>query len=308
MSVDFFKEVREKIFMQKVNTLPDFVGTSPTKIYANIGKMQNQGVDLSFDYNKQLTNDFFLSFKGTFTFARNKVLERDEPPFQQYPNLSSVGHSLNQHLVYIAEGLFEDQEDIDNHAEQTLGYIPQPGDIKYKDIPDANGVCDGIIDANDRVYIGNPSNPEIVYGFGPSMKYKNWDFSFFFQGVAKTSIMMSGFHPFGKNATRGVMEFIANDHWSEENPNPNASYPRLTRDDNPNNTVASTYWMRNGAFLKLKNAEIGYTFKNFRAYINGNNLLTFSPFDLWDPEMGGGSGMKYPTSRVFNFGIQLTFK
>lgn len=308
LNFDVFKEIRSKIYMQKVNTLPDFIGTGETKIYENSGKMKNVGFDIALDYNKQITKDFFLSFKGTLTYAHNTILERDEPPFQLYPNLSSVGYSRGQHLVYVADGLFRDQADVDSHAEQTLGYIPQPGDIKYVDQPDANGNCDGIINTNDRVYIGYPEDPEIVYGFGPSMKYKNWDFSFFFQGAARTSILMSGFHPFGKNATRGVMKFIADDYWSESNPNPNAAYPRLTRDTNANNTVNSSYWLRNGAFLKLKNAEIGYTFKMFRAYLNGSNLLTFSPFKHWDPEMGGGSGMKYPTQRVFNIGIQFTFK
>ena len=308
LNFDVFKEIRSKIYMQKVNTLPDFIGTGETKIYENSGKMKNVGFDIALDYNKQITKDFFLSFKGTLTYAHNTILERDEPPFQLYPNLSSVGYSRGQHLVYVADGLVRDQADVDSHAEQTLGYIPQPGDIKYVDQPDANGNCDGIINTNDRVYMGYPEDPEIVYGFGPSMKYKNWDFSFFFQGAARTSILMSGFHPFGKNATRGVMKFIADDYWSESNPNPNAAYPRLTRDTNANNTVNSSYWLRNGAFLKLKNAEIGYTFKMFRAYLNGSNLLTFSPFKHWDPEMGGGSGMKYPTQRVFNIGIQFTFK
>lgn len=308
LNFDVFKEIRSKIYMQKVNTLPDFIGTGETKIYENSGKMKNVGFDIALDYNKQITKDFFLSFKGTLTYAHNTILERDEPPFQLYPNLSSVGYSRGQHLVYVADGLFRDQADVDSHAEQTLGYIPQPGDIKYVDQPDANGNCDGIINTNDRVYMGYPEDPEIVYGFGPSMKYKNWDFSFFFQGAARTSILMSGFHPFGKNATRGVMKFIADDYWSESNPNPNAAYPRLTRDTNANNTVNSSYWLRNGTFLKLKNAEIGYTFKMFRAYLNGSNLLTFSPFKHWDPEMGGGSGMKYPTQRVFNIGIQFTFK
>lgn len=308
LNFDVFKEIRSKIYMQKVNTLPDFIGTGETKIYENSGKMKNVGFDIALDYNKQITKDFFLSFKGTLTYAHNTILERDEPPFQLYPNLSSVGYSRGYHLVYVADGLFRDQADVDSHAEQTLGYIPQPGDIKYVDQPDANGNCDGIINTNDRVYMGYPEDPEIVYGFGPSMKYKNWDFSFFFQGAARTSILMSGFHPFGKNATRGVMKFIADDYWSESNPNPNAAYPRLTRDTNANNTVNSSYWLRNGAFLKLKNAEIGYTFKMFRAYLNGSNLLTFSPFKHWDPEMGGGSGMKYPTQRVFNIGIQFTFK
>lgn len=188
-----------------------------------------------------------------------------------------------------------------------LGYEPMPGDIWYMNQPNGDGKYDNVIDGNDRVYMGNPADPEIVYGFGPSMKWKKWDFSFFFQGVAKTSIMMSGVAPFGNYYHNGLFKYIADDHWSVENSNPNAKYPRLTLQSNANNEQYSDYYLRNGAFLKLKNAEIGYTHKGWRFYMSGNNLLTFSPFDHWDPEMGSGNGLKYPTQRTFNVGIQVTF-
>lgn len=304
ISLDIFKERREKIFLQRTNSIPTFIGIGSTKIFGNVGAVDNQGLDLSLDYNKQINKDLFVSLKGTFTYAHNEIVAYDDPPYLSQPNLSRVGHSTDQQLVYVAEGLFT-QEEIDSPdmVEQTLGYTPQAGDIKYKDINE-----DGVIDTNDRVYTGNTTSPEIIYGFGSSIKYKKWDVSFFFQGAAKRSLFMNSFHPFGSNAMRGVMDFIAEDHWTEDNPNPNATYPRLTVIDNPNNTLPSTYWMRNGAFLKLKNAEIGYTHKFFRVYLSGSNLLTFSPFKYWDPEMGGGSGMSYPTARTFNIGFQLTFK
>lgn len=304
ISLDIFKERREKIFLQRTNSIPTFIGTGKTSIYGNVGAVDNQGLDFSVDYNKQVNKNLFISVKGTFTYVHNEIREFDDPPYLSNPNLSRVGHSTDQAQVYVAEGLFT-QEEIDSPdmLEQTLGYTPQAGDIKYKDV---NG--DGIIDENDRVYTGNPTTPEIIYGFGSSIKYKKWDVSFFFQGAARRSLFMNSFHPFGTNAMRGVMDFIAEDHWTEDNPNPNATYPRLSIIDNPNNTVPSTYWMRNGAFLKLKNAEIGYTHKFFRVYLSGSNLLTFSPFKYWDPEMGGGSGMSYPTARTFNIGFQFTFK
>lgn len=311
LHIDGFREIRKNIYMQRSNTLPIFVGTGGTSIYGNLGKMRNVGFDLSMDYNKRIGKDFFISARGTFTFAQNTILERDEPPYQLYPQLSSVGRSVDDFLVYDAMGLFRDDMEIAGSPEQTLGYIPMPGDIRYRDIPNAEGVADGIIDSNDRIWAGNPKTPEIVYGFGASMKYKKWDFSFFFQGVARTSLLISNIHPFvssNKETSPGVMKFIADDYWSEDNPNPNAAYPRLTNGINENNQVGSTYWLRNGAFLKLKNAEIGFTHKFFRAYISGRNLLTFSPFKLWDPEMGGGNGMSYPTQRTYNIGIQFTFK
>lgn len=307
LTFDVFKETRRDIFLSRSGTIPQFLGMAGAAVYGNLGKMKNEGVDLALDYNKQVNKDLFISFKGTFTYAHNTILERDEPPFREYPNLSTIGHSDGQYLLYIVNGLFPDEATIKNNPKQNLGFDPQPGDIWYKNLPNYAGEYDNVIDSNDRMYVGNPKDPEIVYGFGPSVKWKNWDFSFFFQGAAKTSILMSGFHPFGSQGINNVFQWIADSHWSEDNPDPNAEYPRLSKLDNPNTTASSTFWLRNGAFLKLKNAEIGYTYKGWRFYVSGSNLLTFSPFDYWDPEMGSGSGLKYPTQRVFNFGVQVTF-
>ena len=315
LALDVFKEVRSDIFMER-QSIPNFIGTSPTdpwfgvnlstKLYGNLGKVENKGLDFSIDYNHAFNKDFSMSFKGTFTYATNKVLEYDEPDYQAHPNLSRVGHSINQQLLYIADRLFIDDEEVANSPKQNLGGFVQAGDIKYKDIPNAEGVCDGVIDANDRVYTGHPTVPEIVYGFGPSFQYKKWDFSCFFQGVARTSIVVGDIHPFGTDGLRNVQKFIADDYWSESNQNIYAAYPRLSKQYNPNNTVASTYWLRNGAFLKLKDIELGYSFKLFRVYMRGSNLLTFSPFDLWDPEQGSGNGLFYPTQKSFNVGIQFS--
>lgn len=131
--------------------------------------------------------------------------------------------------------------------------------------------------------------------------------SFLLQGVARTSFFISGFHPFGSQGIRSILEFVADDHWSPSNPNIYAGYPRLSKLDNPNTTVASSYWLRDGSFLKLRNAEIGYTYKKARLFVSGYNLLTFSKFKLWDPEQGGGNGLSYPTQRVYNVGIQVRF-
>ena len=264
-------------------------------------------MDLSVDYGKQINKDLAIQFKGTFTFARNKILEYDEAPGLR-PALSNIGKKLNTNYGYVANGLYIDYADIANNATSTLGNIAiAPGDIKYVDQPDKDGNYDGKITSDDRVPLGHPTVPEIVYGFGPSIAYKNWDFSFFFQGVANTSLMISGFAPFGTQYNRNVLAWIADDYWSVTNQNPDAAYPRLTKNDNNHNTQASSFWLRNGAFLKLKNAEIGYTYKKVRFYVSGANLLTFSPFDLWDPEMGGGRGLSYPTQRTFNVGLQLKF-
>ena len=307
INVDVFREIRRDIFQQRYS-IPNYLGTASTAVYGNLAKVKNSGFDLSVDYGRQLNKDLAIQFKGTFTYAHNKILEYDEAPGVR-PTLSNIGKKLNTIYGYISNGLYIDRADIDNNPTSTLGNIAiAPGDIKYVDQPDKNGNYDGKITSDDRVAMGYPTVPEIVYGFGPSISYKNWDFSFFFQGVANTSLMMSGFAPFGTQYNRNVLSWIADDYWSETNQNPNASHPRLTKNDNNHNMQSSDYWLRNGAFLKLKNAEIGYTYKKARFYISGINLLTFSPFKLWDPEMGGGKGLSYPTQRTFNVGFQLTFK
>lgn len=305
-TVDIFKENRRNIFLTR-QVIPDFFGTTGTTVYSNLGKVLNKGIDASIDYNHSFSNDFTMSLKSTFTFARNKVIANDEPAFTRYKNLSLVGHPINTLLGYDAQRLFIDQAEINKSALQQIGGFVQAGDIKYSDI--TNGI-DGLnmVNSDDQIRMGAPTVPEIVYGFGPSFKFKKLDFSFFFQGVARTSFFLSGFHPFGTSDQRNVLSFVDEDHWSPQNPNIYAAYPRLSKLDNPNNTANSSYWLRNGAFLKLRNIEIGYTYKFARIYASGLNVLTFSKFKEWDPEQGGGNGLSYPTQRVFNVGLQMGFK
>lgn len=304
---DWFREDRSGIFLER-GTVPAFIGTASTKVYGNLGEVTNHGVDLSIDYTQPIGRDYTISAKGTFTYAHNEILKMDDPDFIQYPNLSRVGHSVNSFLLYEAQRLFIDQNEVRNSPDQLLGGEVMAGDIKYINQPDAYGNYDNVINSNDRIYAGYPEVPEIVYGFGVSAQLKHVDLSIFFQGVGRTSLVMSGFHPFGinKNVKRNVMKFVADDYWSEQNQNIYAKYPRLSVEEYGNNIAPSTYWLRDASFLKLKNVEIGYSFKKFRVYLSGSNLLTFSNFKLWDPEQGGGSGLKYPTQRVFNIGFQMT--
>lgn len=306
ITFDAFREIRDHIFQQK-NSIPNYLGTANSRIYGNLAKVKSWGWDASVDYGVNIGKDWTVQFKGTFTYARNKVLEYDQAASIR-PALSLIGHGVNDIWGYVSNGLYVDEADVANNPKSTLGNIAiAPGDIKYVDQPDADGNYDGKITVDDRVPMGYPSVPEIVYGFGPSISYKHFDFSFFMQGAARTSLMMSGFHPFGTSYNRNVLQFIADNHWSPTNQNIDATYPRLTRYDNSHNQQYSDYWLRDASFLKLKNMEIGYTYKNMRFYVSGSNLLTFSKFKLWDPEMGGGSGLSYPTQRTYNLGVSITF-
>ncbi|WP_172915174.1 SusC/RagA family TonB-linked outer membrane protein [Capnocytophaga canimorsus] len=306
LTFEAFQEIRSKIFQER-GTIPTYLGTADTKVLGNLAKVKNWGFDASLDYARKIGQDWFLSAKGTFTFARNKILEYDEP-VPSHPGLSRIGQRLNVYQGYVADRLFIDQAEVDNSVRQQISGNVAAGDIKYINMPDKDGKYDDLIDGNDKVYIGHPTVPEIVYGFGFNLKYKSIDVGAFFQGAANTSLMMSGFHPFGTQSRRNVLKFVAEDYWTPENQNIYAAYPRLTHDDHENNTVASTYWLRDASFLKFKSFEVGYTperFKNMRIYASGLNLLTFSNFKHWDPEQGSNP-FNYPTQRVLNFGVQIT--
>jgi len=300
---DVFQEIRSGIFMQR-RVVPTTVGIGSALPYANIGVVKNNGCDISMEFNHSFSRDFIISLRANFTYAANELLDRDEPQ-QLFAYQSEIGQPLNMNFGLIANGLLTKQDLLDiasgKQAKPTFSATVMEGDIKYKDLN-----SDGVIDNFDRTFFGKPSVPQTIYGFGGSLRYKAFDVSIFIQGAAQTTLMMSGIHPFG-NYRFQIYNFIANDHWSESNPNPNAGYPRLSETDNSNNTQSSTFWAKDGSFLRLKNAEVGYTYKFMRAYINGSNLLTLSNFKYWDPEVGSGSGIAYPTLRVLNIGIQMTF-
>lgn len=313
INADYFYEKRSGIYILQ-ESVPTVVGNN-VKQYVNLGRMRNQGVDMSAEFNKQF-GDWFISARGTFTYNRNSKVYDDKPtPVWGY--LSEAGFPYLQDRGLIALGLFESEEDIANSPRQTFGSIVRPGDIKYKDI---NG--DNIIDSNDKVAIGYSQIPEISYGFGVSAQWKGIDLSVFFQGVGHITRMLSGTSFWGAGGsdmlTVGqIFEEVALNRWTLDNPDPNAMYPRLATSKVENNQQASTYWQRDCSFIRLKNAEVGYTFpkkwfakagiSNVRLYVSGNNLLTFSKFKLWDPELESVNGEKYPQMRTVAVGLNVNF-
>ncbi len=299
ITADYFNEKRYNILLHR-EAWPESLGYYTAKPWSNKGKVDNWGIELSVNWRKEFTKDLYVDFRGNFTYTENKYVNLDEPVYP-YVWKTSTGKPLSRTTGYIAQGLFSSQEEIDNSPTQNLGSTVKPGDIKYRD---ANG--DGKIDGSDQVMISPyGTTPRIQYGLGMNVTYKKFDFGVFFNGSAKRTIMISGISPFGQS-DYNVMQFIADDYWSESNPNPNAKYPRLglTSSQTANNTVASTYWMRNGNFIRFKTLELGYKFKYGRVYLNGDNIAVFSPFKLWDPELSWNA---YPLQRTFNIGVQLNF-
>ncbi|WMI65706.1 TonB-dependent receptor [Aestuariibaculum sp. YM273] len=310
--VDIFKQNRTNILQARSN-IGSTLGLTATPA-TNFGEMESKGLDASLTYDKSFNQDWYTQLRGNFTFATNEILVYDEVSYpDELSYRSRIGTNASQGYGYIAERLFIDDEEVANSPTQ-FGEV-RGGDIKYRDV---NG--DGYISSNDMVPIGYPTTPEIVYGFGGTVGYKNFDFSIFFQGVARTSFFINpeNISPFVINGPyqNGLLDVIAEDHWSEANRDSYAFWPRLSDEFVENNNQPSTWWMRDGSFLRLKTIEAGYNFpENFvsklgmqsaRLYFSGNNLAVWSKFRLWDPEMGG-NGLGYPIQSVYNLGLKVDF-
>lgn len=326
---EYFTEYRDNILMTRAS-VPTTMGLSAITM-ANVGEASGQGVDLSLDYSEFFTNDFWIQARANFTYATSAFEVYEEPQYDE-EYLSRIGYPINQQWGYLAERLFIDDEEVRNSPAQ-FGNVEsgtlRGGDIKYRDV---NG--DGQITTLDRVPLGYPTLPEIVYGFGTSIGYKAFDVSLFFQGLARESfwIDVNATAPFtsyrypgetfvGNNPNpileNQLLQAYADSHWSEDsNRDLYALWPRLSTERNVNNSQVSNWFMRDGSFLRLKSVEIGYTMpqdlsqrlymKQFRFYVSGTNLHAWSKFKLWDPEMAG-NGLGYPVQRVINTGVTIGF-
>jgi TonB-linked SusC/RagA family outer membrane protein len=316
LTAEYFTEYRRNIFMTRAS-IPVTMGLDTQyPVRANIGEASGRGFDLAMDYNQSWNRDLWTSARLNFTYATSRYEVYEEPDYPE-PWRLHAGRKLNLQTGYIAERLFVDDNEARNSPSQDFGSEYGGGDLKYTDV---NG--DGVITAADMVFIGNPTSPEIVYGLALSAGYKGFDVSMFLQGLGNESFWLNvaptsntpSIAPF-QNETQLIKSF-ADDYWSETNQNVYALWPRLDYQLNNNNIQSSTYFMRDGTFLRLKQAEIGYTIPgkwqekfhigNLRFYLSGTNLLLFSKFKLWDVEMAG-NGLGYPIQRVFNAGLNITF-
>ncbi len=314
-NVDYFEERRDGIYMKR-NYLPDMVGLESTSS-ANVGIVKTKGFDGRFDF-KQKVGAVDITVRGTITYSKNEILEKDEKN-TIYPYQQEEGYRVDQNKGLIALGLFKDYDDIRNSPTQDYGTY-QPGDIKYKDV---NG--DGVVNDQDIVAIGSTSRPNLIYGMGTTGRWKNLDVNVHFQGAGKSNFPIYGkcVYAFSEGMWGNVMSGLVNsDRWISEEisgdpstENPNAKYPRLSYGGNDNNYRNSTYWLRDGSYLRLKTVDLGFTIPkrivnkfhidNARISLVGTNLITWSKFKLWDPEMGSPRGEKYPPSRSITFGLSV---
>ena len=316
LTMDYFHEKRTGIFIQRM-FLPDITGLESYP-WANVGAVKSQGFDGNFQYKDHI-GEINWTVRGNITYSKNTILERDEEN-NVYAYQYGKGYRVNQQRGLIALGLFRDYDDIRNSPKQSWGTV-QPGDIKYKDV---NG--DGIVDDGDRVAIGATDTPSLIYGLGASVSWRGFDLSLHFQGAGKyTFLINSGaVNAFRDGRWGNILQGITDNRWissdisgTKETENPNAPYPRLSYGYNLNNQQSSSFWLRNGRFLRLKNLDIGYTLpkpmvntihlESVRIYISGQNLITWSPFKLWDPELDSRQrGQIYPITRSLTAGIQIS--
>ncbi len=313
-NVDYFREKRKGIYMRR-EFLPDMVGLESTP-RANVGAVKSEGFDGKITY-KQKINEVDFTLRANLTYSKNKILEKDEEN-NVYPYQMEEGYRVGQAKGLIALGLFEDYDDIRNSPTQQFGSY-QPGDIKYKDV---NG--DGVVNDGDIVAIGSTERPNLIYGAGASARWKGLDINVHFQGAGKSSFFIYGktVYAFSEGEWGTILKGMTDDRWISADisgdpatENPNASYPRLSFGGNGNNYRNSTFWLRNGSYIRLKTVDIGYTIPkhianrfrcdNVRIFVMGTNLVTWSDFKLWDPEMNNPRGEVYPLPKSITFGVSL---
>lgn len=329
---DLFKERRENILLKREHSIPSFLGYNTSAPYGNIGIIENKGFDGTIEYNKRINKDWVIALRGNVTFNKDKWIQ-GELPEQKYEWMNQYGHNINGVKGYVAEGLFT-QAEVDDMArweslsDANKAITPKPfasqfgtvkaGDIKYKDLNN-----DGQIDAYDQTYISRGDVPTTVYGFGFTVGWKDLSVGMMFQGVAGAERVLNGssVNPFNGGGGSGNLYSNIGDRWTEENPDQNAFYPRLSygseTTSNINNFQKSTWWVRNMNFLRLKTLQISYNLpkpwvnkvhlKNAAVYVMGTNLFTLSRFKLWDPELNTDNGASYPNTTSYSVGINFTF-
>lgn len=316
-NLDAFQEIRHNVLGYR-QTIPSVAGVEYAPL-DNIGKGRTRGIEFSGKVQHAFNNNFWMILNGNITYSRSSYLEIDEavnkPEYQRMK-----GQESSQAIGYIAEGLFRDQAEIDNSP--TQGGNVMPGDIRYRDL---NG--DGTITVEDATYIGFPETPRMIYGFMGMFNYKNWEFSFAFQGSGQRSFFMNpqSISPFVQD--RAMLKAIYEDHWSENNMSDRPFWPRLSTfnitEHNPqeNRTSGtevrkSTYFMRECRFLRCTSLELAYNLpkelmnrwklQNVKCFFRANNPFMFSSFDVWDVEMGS-NGFNYPIQKTFTVGLNLSF-
>lgn len=317
LTADYFQEKRDDILANR-GTIPDIVGANLPAY--NMGKMENKGFDGEITFRDHI-GPFNYWLRGIFTFARNEIKFMDESN-KLYAYQKRTGHRLNQYFGYIAEGFYntwEEVNDINRPESMYNNNKIQPGDVKYKDV---NG--DGIINTYDQVPIGYSDFPEISYGISLGGDIKGFDFSILFQGSSHVSFRASKKSNRGFQEDGSAVDYLKDYSWTPERyaNGDEIKFPHLSANaSQEHNYQASSLWIRDASYLRLKNVEIGYTFSgkilkkigldSARIYVNGTNLVTWCDlFPGEDPEIptyNDGNYEPYPIVKTVNMGLNVNF-
>ena len=314
-NVDFFWEDRKDILVSNESLLPAV--TSLPASYVNEGRVKNHGYEVTLKWADKV-GDLRYSISPSIAFARNKIIEMLEvPPMYEY--LSRTGLPVGQPFGY---DLFEFYQPGTEERYQAAYGVPMPDqnvELKYGDAVyvDLNG--DGIVDQNDQKPLGYADNPEITWSVNANLNWKGLDFSMLWIGADHTNRTLNGYFrdQFGSTNSSALVQWVADNSWTEDNPD--AILPRISFNNRVHNNRDSQAWMINSKYVRLKNIELGYTINKpkwldlinyVRFYVSGQNVLTFADFKGNDPEAPGTGldlGMRYPMTRVYNFGVQVNF-
>lgn len=308
ISLDYFFENRKDIFLNPSSYIPAVMGATFNNV--NKGKTKSNGGELEIVFTDKVGKVGF-SLGGNVSYAANKIVDIAEP-VPAAPYLYAKGNPINQPFILTAIGFFKDDADIAASPQQLFGSV-RPGDVKYKDQNN-----DGFIDNNDRTPIGYTSLPELIYGINATADYAGFDLNIFFQGAANRSVSLldnNNVIPFLNGGVKPT-PWVRDNYWTPEKGDA-ARFPRLTTEQNDNNYRASTLWQRNGAFIRLRNLEIGYTLpqhladkarlNGVRFYISGNNLLTIDTISEINVDPEVMNMFVHPALKSFNFGFNVKF-
>lgn len=308
---DIFYEHRTGIFQSTSPVTSALMGyvVFPNE---NVGIVDNKGFEVEVSHVNNISKDLTYELKASYTYTSNKIKKYMEAPQPTRPWLERTGKGINEIKTYQTSGLFQNWDEISGWASQNqFAANIQPGDIRYVDLDN-----DMLITSYDQAYIGKNSEADQILGFSAQFRYKGFDIAALFQGAFGRHLFINGYSLFGNNyEMRQIFADFDNNYWTTENPD--AIYPRAMSEKNTNNTQQSTFWLKSGDYVRLKNLEIGYTIpqkiskkwamNQLRIYANGNNLITWDKLDgLFDPEEDNGSP-KYPLMRTFNVGLSITF-